>query len=140
MNDFSAQMNELRTAQQRVEQMLDALCDDIASAVSTQPTPGVKVIGESPLCMSVSASRIFAEGSWLPSTYSSQEQAKAVRKAFSSCKSPEKFCDAMCKLLKEERVQMSSSYGDFVYLNNETLRILRESELAKYIAETEETE
>lgn len=139
MSDFSTTMNELRTMQQRVEHLLDALCDDIASAVSAQPTPGVGVINDAPLCMSVSASRLFAEGNWSPSTYPPRKQADAVRKLFSRCKTPEQLCKAFDEALREKRVKMSSSYGDYTYVNSETLRILGESELAKYIAETYRT-
>lgn len=137
MSDFSAAMNELHTMQQRVEQMLDTLCDDIVSAVSAQPTPGVKVLGTNPNCMCVSMSRILTEGSWSPSTYSPQSQADAVRKLLSRCKTPKQLCEAFNKAMREKRVQVSSAHGDYVYLNSETLRILGESELAKY-AETEE--
>lgn len=67
-----------------------------------------------------------------PEYYISDCQVEAVKKRLSECKSASSACNAVRKMIEDKKVQKSALKSHSVFLNETTLRILRESELGKY--------
>lgn len=132
---FSDKMLQMKDLEKEILRMVDGLKADLAAAVEDQPFRG-KMINDGksggPLIGVISSSQLAKSNNWSPEYHFPAAQAKAVSKKLESCKTPSSVCSAVKDMISEKRVKMSG--GSFIDLNEETLKILRESEIGQYVS------
>lgn len=133
---FSERMDQLRLLEAEITRMATELKTEITSAVASQPMRGRMINDGSnggALMGVVKASELMKSGNWSAEYYFPQKQAEAVGKALDKCESTKEICSAIRKMLAEKRVMVRSKNSEAIYLNEDTLKILRESEIGKYV-------
>lgn len=141
---FKEKMAQVKALEDEISKMTDSLKDDLVAAVGDQPFQG-KMINDGtnggPMIGIVKFSQIMSANNWTPEYHFPAAQARAVSKKVKSCKTPTAVCKAVSEMIKEKRVRVKSGYldGEVARLNNETLRILRESEIGQYVDENSQS-
>lgn len=133
---FSDKMTKMKELEREIYRMIDGLKADLSSAVGDQPFQG-KMINDGsnggPMIGIVRFSQLSESKNWSPEYHFPAAQAKAVSKRLESCKSPSSICAAVKDMIAEKRVRLGGG-NNVVFLNEETLKILRESEIGQYVA------
>ena len=137
MSDLSQKMDEIERLEEYIQQLVDSLKNELSSQISSQRMKGVTVINDGknggPLIGVVRLSTLQSQRSWSPEFYFPQKQAEAVSKRLASCKTVKQIIGAVEDMLNLRAVKMSSSSSsDKILLNDETVRIIAESELGQY--------
>ena len=129
MSSLSKEVAELKELESRVNEKVQGILCALAKEIEDNPLDGVKTIGNSPRCATVSSSAIWSSGNAILSAeyYLPASQAGAVRERLEKCKSVQSVCSAVQQMLTEKKVKAGASV---IYLNEKTLAILRASELA----------
>lgn len=133
MNQFNNAIQELQFAEQRLNDLVQEICNSLNKAVSEQKLEGVTdMTRESgPYFATVRFPTLAKENfSFSAETYIPAAQADAVSSALSSCKTTKQLCDKVKDMLDTGKVKKGS---EVVCLNSETLRILRDSEIGQYV-------
>lgn len=132
---FSDKMNAMNALEREIYRMVDSLKADLTSAVVDQPFHG-EMINEGsnggPLIGVVKLSQLSKSKNWSPDYHFPAAQAKAVSKRIESCKTSSDICSAVRGMIAEKRVRIGGG-NYFVPLNEETLKILRESGIGQYV-------
>lgn len=141
--EIARQMDALREMEKAVVAELQCLSDTIVKEVGEQPFRGQWINdgkNGGPICGSVPLSAITASRglNLSPSHYFPSKQAEAVRKKLASCKTADAICEAVRQMLEDKSVRMSKMSGDTIQLNEDTLRVLRESDLGAYALKEKE--
>lgn len=122
----------------RIDKMVQELVQELKARVAAVPFRGEVISdGENgkPFFGIIEASNLFPK--WSPSYHVSKVQAQAVVYRLSKCKTPNSVCVAIREMIKKKWIANDSCryafyYGRVTYLNNETLAVLRNSEIGKY--------
>lgn len=133
---FTEKMTQIKMLEDEISKVVDGLKADLAAAVGKQPFQG-KVINDGsnggPLIGVVMFSQVARAKNWSPEYHFPVAQARAVSRKIESCKTPTAVCKAVKEMIAEKRVRMGSG-NNFVPLNEETLKILQESEIGQYVS------
>lgn len=133
---FAHKMIELKSLEREISRMVESLKADLTSAVGDQPFQGEMINDGSnggPLIGVVKFSQLSKSNNWSPNYHFPAAQAKAVSRRLESCKTASSVCAAVRDMISEKRVRMGPG-NNTVILNEETLKILRESEIGQYVA------
>lgn len=122
----------------RIDKMVQELKQELKARVASIPFRGEVISdGENgkPFFGIQKASNLFTK--WSPTYHIPKAQAQAVEYRLSKCKTPNSVCVAIREMIKKKWVANDSIryafyYGRVTYLNNETLEVLRNSEIGKY--------
>ena len=131
--EFAEKMSKVKALEAEIAELVDSLKNDQADAVRKQEFRGNVIDDGSsggPLIGIVTLSELRKAKSWSPTYFFPEAQAKAVVSRMKSCTTVEDICKAVQEMLKDKRVKIG---GEYVYLNNETLKTLMESEIGRYI-------
>lgn len=133
MNRLTNAIQELQLAEQRLNDLVQEICNSLKKAVSKQKLEGVtNHTHESGLQFAtVKFSTIAKENYNLSAeAYIPAVQANAVSNALSACKTTRQLCDKVKDMLETGKAKKGS---EVIHLNSETLRILRDSEIGQYV-------
>ena len=133
----------LKNVSAELTKMISKLCEELCAKIEDAPTEGVTKISASPKIVTV---KLAALGNnWTPAYYIPECQAEAVKRALEKA-NISNIVHVVCKMIREKRVQTKSGRGywyppEYVYLNDNTVRIIRDSELGRFaLAQKEEEE
>ena len=131
---LAEKLQQVQQLENEISRMVDELKTQLVTAVAGQHLEGVKEIGCSGRVVSVSLSAITKTPGLNLSAeyYIPQSQADAINHRLAACKSSQQLCKAVREMIETGRVKQSGN-SNYVYLNKETVRILRESELGQYV-------
>lgn len=128
-NSMLAKIKDMQALREEISRMSEELLQMLHEKIAGQTLDGVSVRRDSVLCAEVKLSAVRRGGNLAPETYIPEKQARAVFDVLLRNKQePFKLCEDVRKMLDEKRV-LDARHTP-VYLNEETCRILRESELA----------
>lgn len=132
--DFGGMIDKIKKLEEEVNAMKERLVEELCRYIKDEPVPGVEILSESPRIAVVKFSAVArSHGNNLsPEYYISSCQAEAVMQRLSQCKSASAACNAVKEMIEEKKVQKSAMKSHSVFLNETTLKILKESELGKY--------
>lgn len=138
--DFAEKMLQMRELEDEIRHMAEGITDDLVIAVANQPFTG-SILSDGrngkPAICTIRFSDLSAWRNLTPEYYMPTKQAEAVRKRLSSCKTVGNFIVAVKDMLKDKRVKTGSSSNDYVYLNENTLSIIHQSEIGRFIVNNE---
>ena len=125
-------------AERLLIEMVGKLKVEIADAVGKQPLRGTIIDdGKSggPLIVTVKFGVLNEYKNWSPSFFIPMAQADAVFKELERANTASAICEVIRKMVESG---YAGRDGNKVYLNPETRRILRESEIDQYVFQTPE--
>ena len=133
---MSVLLDELIQMENRAEDLRKEIIDKISTSIETVPLDGVTVLNSAPRAVSVNLSAVMSGPCILaPGYYIPEAQAEAIRRKLSNYHTTEGLCNALAEIIETKKVRFSHSMqDDAVVLNEQTLKILRETELGKYVA------
>ena len=128
--EVKLQLDELeRTA----AEMASSLKAELSEAIARQPLNG-KVIDDGktggPLIITVSLPITLKCKNWCPETFIPAHQAHAVSKELNRATTANAICECVKRMVESG---YAGNGGNRTYLNPETRKILRESEIGQYI-------
>lgn len=128
-------IEELNLIEKQAEDLRKEIIDKISTAVETTPLDGVTVLSKAPRAVSVKLSSVMTGPFILsPEYYIPESQAEAIRRKLSACQSTTALCAAVKEMIDTKKVRFSHNmHDDAVMLNAQSLKILRESEIGKYV-------
>lgn len=126
----------------RMRQIVGHLKTEINKRLSSVPFKG-KLISDGkdgrPLIGIIKFSQLDKTDNWSPDYYFAKKQAEAVSICLENCSTAKQLLKAVEDMLTKKYVHVyvghSYTLSDRVYLNEDTLEILRNSEIGRYIAE-----
>ncbi len=114
--------------------MADDLKRDLAAAVEDQPFHG-RMINDGknggPVMGIVMLSQIVKSNNWTPEYHFPSAQAEAVAKKLENCRTMKAIFEAVREMIEKKCVKNVGG-NQKVFLNEETLLILRESEIGRH--------
>lgn len=137
-NGLYEKLSTIRQLESEVQNMTADIISELERMVGNQVLSGVAVIsgqdGVGPHIAIVRSSLLFdgPETNWSPEYYLPIVQAEAVRSRLDSCRTIQQVCMAVAKMITERKVAFGNGK---VFLNKETLRILRDSEIGRFAIE-----
>lgn len=141
---FSGRMREAKALEAEMMRLVEQIKSEIIADVKAQPFHG-KMLNDGsnggPVTAVIPFSEMARTKNFLPEYHIPAEQGKAVCRKLDSCKTVQQVMKSVREMLESGTVRLSSN--ERFYLNENTLKILRESEIGQYIAEedaAEETE
>lgn len=133
---FADKMTQMKDLEKEIHRMVDDLKADLTAAVGDQPFQG-EIINDGsnggPLIGVVKFSHLSKSKNWSPEYHFPAAQARAVSRRLESCKTPSSVCSAVKDMISDRRVKMGGG-NHFVILNEETLKVLRESKIGQYVS------
>lgn len=126
--------DEAVKAKKELKAMIDDLCEELCARIEKTPIDGVTKISDSPRIVTVKFSALGDV--WAPEYYIPECQAEAVKIALD--KTNLKNIPAVVKdmiLKKRACTKAGSGYWyppEYVYLNENTVRIIQDSELGQF--------
>ncbi len=137
---FKESMERMRAMEEEIIKMVEALKQQIAEAVETQPFHG-RMINDGKnggaIIGVIQLSQLQKTGNWSAEYHFPQTQAKAVMRKLDKCRTPDAVCKAVKSMLDDKVVRFDGG-AEKVYLNEDTLKILRDSEIGQYAVNGEE--
>ncbi len=133
---FAEKMQAIMDLENEVRQMANTLKRQLIEAVESQSPSGTIICdgkNGKPAIVAVRFSALSASDNWTPACYIPGEQARAIAKAMDRCTSARSICLTVGNVIQQGRVSMSANRGDYIYLNNQTIELLRSSELGQFI-------
>lgn len=127
------QLDEVRRLERAIQNLLQAIKTGIGEEVANQPFCGRVIsggVGGEVLAAEISLSSLSQSKILSPSYYLPKKQSDAVQFKLQNRSSVEEICSAVREMIREKRVRFSHDHC--VFLNEETVRILRESEIGQY--------
>ena len=128
--EVKLQLDEL---ERTVAEMVSNLKAELSEAVARQPLNG-KVINDGktggPFIITVSFPLTLKYKNWCPETFIPAHQTRAVSRELNRATTANAICECVKRMVESGYV---GSCGDKTYLNPETRKILRESEVGQYI-------
>lgn len=133
---FAEKIHQMSDLEKEIRRMVDSLKTDLATAVGNQPFHGEMINDGSdggPIVGIVKFSHLAKSESWSPEYHFPAAQASAVSRRLESCKTPSSVCAAVKDMIAKKRVKTGDG-NSFVSLNEDTLKVLRESEIGQYVS------
>lgn len=147
--NFNDTMTNMKALEEKIRCMTESLKQGLTEAVSKQRLEGAEPLktasGLYAASIRLSAIKRTPSLNLSAEYYLPQSQVNAVQHKLASCKTATQICKAVKDMLDEKRVCMGSHKAgevsnNYTYLNEATLKILRDSELGKYVMDDSTTE
>lgn len=137
--DFADKINQMRMLQAEIDKMTSDLNKALLDSIETENRKDVHLISDDPQIALVPYSAIMSSPGHILSAeyYLPGFQVEAVRHRINNCIHAEQLCRAVKEMIETKKVKMR---GGYTYLNETTLRVLRESELGKFVMDENESE
>ena len=135
---MQAKLKKIQDLEAEISRMVDGLKTDLVDAVSKQQFDG-KIVNDGstggPVIGIVTLGTVMnSRGMNLtPEYYLPPKQVEAVKRKLNSATTVQQVCSSVKSMLEDKVVRFSKKAGDCIYLNDNTLRIISESELGQYV-------
>lgn len=137
---FTEKMLHMKELEKELLRITEEIKGDVVMEVAGQPFNGSIICDGrdgKPVICTIRFSELRSSKNWTPEYYMPVKQADAVRKRLSKCSTAGNVLVAIKEMLRDKRVKMGPASNDYIYLNEKTLRILRESEIGRFLANNE---
>lgn len=130
--DFADKINQLRDLQAEIDRMTSSLNKALLESIESENKKDVHMICNDPQIALVPYSVVMASPGHILSAeyYIPGSQVEAVRHRINNCLHADQLCRAVKEMIETKKVKMR---GGYTYLNETTLRVLRESELGQFV-------
>lgn len=132
--DFADKIHQMRDLQKEIDRMTSALNLELLKSIEDENRKDVKLISDSPEIALVPYSVVMSSPGHILSAehYLPGSQVEAVRHRINNCLHADQLCRAVKEMIETKKVKMR---GGYTYLNETTLRVLRESELGQFVTD-----
>lgn len=130
--DFANKINQIRKLQAELDRMTSALNLALLKSIQAENEKVTPTLCDNPHIALVPYSVIMASPGHILAAdyYIPSAQVEAVRYRINNCIHADQLCKAVKEMLENKRVRVQ---GGYTCLNETTLRVLRESELGKFV-------
>ena len=130
--DFADKIYQMRELQKEIDLMTSDLNLELLKAIETENRKDVTLISDNPEIALVPYSVIMSSPGHILSAeyYLPGSQIEAVRHRINNCLHADQLCRAVKEMIDTKKVKIR---GGYTYLNETTLRVLRESELGQFV-------
>lgn len=135
--NFAEKIKEMRELQAEIDRMTSALNKSLLESIRAENEKETPTLCDNPHIALVPYSKIMSSPGHIlaPDYYIPSAQVEAVRIRINNCLHADQLCKAVKEMIDTKKVRVS---GGYVYLNETTLRVLRESELGQFITSESE--
>lgn len=135
--DFASSIHQMRELQAEIDRMTSVLNKSLLESIRNENEKETPTICDSPYIALVPYSKIMSSPGHIlaPDYYIPAAQVDAVRTRINNCVHADQLCRAVKEMIETKKVRIS---GGYVYLNETTLRVLRESELGQFVTSESE--
>lgn len=117
-------------SRRKIAKLRDELCQKIASIKSHMEMISDGKDGR-PLIGTIKFSQLQSMSNWSPSYHFVEYQAKAVQKALLNCNTLKQLIKCVKEMILHKKVSFSAY--EPIYLNDETMKVIKESEIGQFI-------
>lgn len=134
--------DEAVKAKKELKAMIDELCEELCARIEKTPMDGVTKVSDSPRIVTVKFSALGDV--WAPEYYIPECQAEAVTTALAKA-TTNNIVPTVKEMIMKKRARIKGAArqnfwypAEYVYLNDNTVQIIRDSELGRFALSFEE--
>lgn len=130
--DFADKIKQMRELQAEIDRMTSALNLALLESIKTENEKVTPTLCDNPYIALVPYSAIMSSPGHILAAdyYIPSAQVDAVRYRINNCVHADQLCRAVKEMITTRKVKVR---GGYTYLNETTLRVLRDSELGQFI-------